>query len=281
METYGARCVPSPSTETAAGRAILAEDPDCPGSLGIATSEALEVAGGNPDVNYAGGSVLNHVLLHQSVIGQEAMAQFALADDYPDIVIGATGGGSNFGGLAFPFLGEQLRGGRTVRVVAAEPASCPTMTEGTLAYDFGDTAGLTPLIKMHTLGHSFMPPPVHAGGLRYHGMAPLVSEALNRELIEAVAVGQLSCFASGIAFARAEGIVPAPESAHAIEVAVREALRCREEGTSRSILFGLSGHGHFDLAAYEAYLSGSLSDQAFDHAALGESLAKLPGLVDA
>jgi tryptophan synthase beta chain len=281
METYGARCVPSPSTETNAGRAILAEDPDCPGSLGIATSEALEVAGGNPEVNYAGGSVLNHVLLHQSVIGQEAMAQFALAEDYPDIVIGATGGGSNFGGLAFPFLGAQLRGGRSVRVVAAEPASCPTMTAGTLAYDFGDTAGLTPLLKMHTLGHSFMPPPVHAGGLRYHGMAPLVSEALNRELIEAVTVGQLSCFASGITFARAEGIVPAPESAHAIDVAVREALRCREEGTSRTILFGLSGHGHFDLAAYEAYLSGSLSDEAFDPAALGESLARLPGLVNA
>ncbi|TCO60578.1 TrpB-like pyridoxal phosphate-dependent enzyme [Actinocrispum wychmicini] len=279
MATYGARCVPSPSTETAAGRAILAEDPDCPGSLGIATSEALEVAGGNSDVNYAGGSVLNHVLLHQSVIGQEAIAQFALADDYPDIVIGATGGGSNFGGLAFPFLGAQLRGGSTVRVIAAEPSSCPTMTQGTLSYDFGDTAGLTPLIKMHTLGHSFVPPPVHAGGLRYHGMAPLVSEALDRDLIEATAVKQLSCFASGITFARAEGIVPAPESTHAIDVAIREALRCRDEGVARTILFGLSGHGHFDLGAYEAYLSGSLRDEEFDPAALESSLAKLPGFV--
>ena len=281
MATYGARCVPSPSMETAAGRAILAEDPDCPGSLGIATSEALEIAGGNPEVNYAGGSVLNHVLLHQTVIGQEAMAQFALADDYPDIVIGATGGGSNFGGLAFPFIGEQLRGGRRVRVIAAEPASCPTMTQGTLAYDFGDTAGLTPLIKMHTLGHSFVPPPVHAGGLRYHGMAPLVSDVLERELIEATAVKQLGCFASGITFARAEGIIPAPESSHAIDVAIREAVRCREEGTSKAIVFGLSGHGHFDLAAYEKYLTGSLEDHEVDQDALGKALSNLPGLVQA
>ncbi|ALG09242.1 TrpB-like pyridoxal phosphate-dependent enzyme [Kibdelosporangium phytohabitans] len=281
METYGARCVPSPSTETAAGRAILAEDPDCPGSLGIATSEAIEVAAGDAGTNYGGGSVLNHVLLHQTVIGQEAIAQFALADDYPDIVIGCTGGGSNFGGLTFPFLGEQLRGGRKVRVIAAEPESCPTMTRGSFAYDFGDTAGLTPLLKMHTLGHSFMPPPVHAGGLRYHGMAPLVSEALDQNLIEAAAVNQLNCFASGIAFARSEGIVPAPESTHAIEIAVREAIKCREENTSRTILFGLSGHGHFDLGAYEAYLSGSLRDEALDPAVLSEALAKLPGLVDA
>jgi tryptophan synthase beta chain len=281
METYGARCVPSPSPETNAGRAILADDPDCPGSLGIATSEALEVAGGNPDVNYAGGSVLNHVLLHQSVIGQEAMAQFALADDYPDVVIGATGGGSNFGGLVFPFLGRQLRGGPVVRAVAAEPASCPTITRGTLAYDFGDTAGLTPLIKMHTLGHGFIPPPVHAGGLRYHGMAPLVSEALTRDLMEAVAVKQSSCFASGVTFARAEGIVPAPESTHAIDVAVQEALRCRDEGVGRTILFGLSGHGHFDLGAYESYLSGSLRDEEVDPAALDRSLSALPGFANA
>nr|WP_042188846.1 TrpB-like pyridoxal phosphate-dependent enzyme [Kibdelosporangium sp. MJ126-NF4]CEL18492.1 Tryptophan synthase beta chain like [Kibdelosporangium sp. MJ126-NF4]CTQ97976.1 Tryptophan synthase beta chain like (EC 4.2.1.20) [Kibdelosporangium sp. MJ126-NF4] len=281
METYGARCVPSPSTETSAGRAILAKDPDCPGSLGIATSEAIEVAAGDAGTNYGGGSVLNHVLLHQTVIGQEAIAQFALADDYPDIVIGCTGGGSNFGGLTFPFLGEQLRGGKAVRVIAAEPESCPTMTRGQFAYDFGDTAGLTPLLKMHTLGHSFMPPPVHAGGLRYHGMAPLVSEALQQNLIEATAVNQLNCFASGITFARSEGIVPAPESTHAIEVAVREAIRCREENTSKTILFGLSGHGHFDLGAYEAYLSGALRDEALDPAALSEALAKLPALVDA
>lgn len=281
METYGARCVPSPSIETEAGRVILAEDPDCPGSLGIATSEALEVAGGDPLTNYAGGSVLNHVLIHQTVIGQEALAQFALADDYPDVVIGCTGGGSNFGGLTFPFLGEQLRGGKAVRVIAAEPAACPTMTKGTLAYDFGDTAGLSPLIKMHTLGHSYMPPPVHAGGLRYHGMAPMVSEALSQNLIEATAVNQLSCFASGITFARAEGIVPAPESAHAIDVAIQEALRCREEGTSKTILFGLSGHGVFDLGAYEAYLSGSLRDEHHDAARVDEALAKLPNLVNA
>jgi tryptophan synthase beta chain len=281
METYGARCTASPSTETAAGRAVLAEDPDCPGSLGIATSEALEVAGADPATNYAGGSVLNHVLLHQSVIGQEALRQFALAEDYPDIVIGCAGGGSNFGGLTFPFLGERLRGGAAVRVIAAEPAACPTMTRGKLAYDFGDTAGLTPLIKMHTLGHSFVPPPVHAGGLRYHGMAPLVSEALHRELIEATAVSQVSCFASGITFARAEGIVPAPESTHAIDVAVREAARCREEGVARTILFGLSGHGHFDLAAYEAFLSGALRDEDYDPAKADEALAKLPSLVDA
>jgi tryptophan synthase beta chain len=281
METYGARCTPSPSTETAAGRAVLAADPDCPGSLGIATSEALEVAGGDPATNYAGGSVLNHVLLHQTVIGQEAIAQFSLADDYPDIVVGCTGGGSNFGGLAFPFLGEALRGGPAVRVIAAEPAACPTMTQGKFDYDFGDTAGLTPLLRMHTLGHGFIPPPVHAGGLRYHGMAPLVSEALDRNLIEAVAVGQLDCFAAGVGFARAEGIVPAPESTHAIEAAMREALRCREEGRARTILFGLSGHGHFDLAAYESYLAGTMREERYDENAVATSLAALPTLAGA
>jgi tryptophan synthase beta chain len=281
METYGARCTPSPSTDTAAGRAILAADPDCPGSLGIATSEALEIAGGDPATNYAGGSVLNHVLLHQTVIGQEALAQFALADDYPDIVVGCTGGGSNFGGLAFPFLGASLRGGPAVRVIAAEPAACPTMTKGRLDYDFGDTAGLTPLLRMHTLGHDFVPPPVHAGGLRYHGMAPLVSEALGQDLIEAVAAGQLDCFTAGVRFARAEGIVPAPESTHAIEVAIREAVRCREEDTPRTILFGLSGHGHFDLAAYESFLTGAMRDEEFDQDAVERSLAALPSLADA
>jgi tryptophan synthase beta chain len=279
METYGARCTPSPSRETAAGRAVLAEDPDCPGSLGIATSEALEVAGGDSATNYAGGSVLNHVLLHQSVIGQEALAQFALADDYPDVVVGCAGGGSNFGGLTFPFLGAHLRGGPAVRVIAAEPAACPTMTRGTLAYDFGDTAGLTPLLRMHTLGHTFVPPPVHAGGLRYHGIAPLVSEVLAQDLIEATAVPQVGCFASGLTFARAEGIIPAPESTHAIHVAVREALRCKEEGRGRTILFGLSGHGHFDLGAYEAYLSGTLRDEEYDPAEAEAALAALPALV--
>jgi tryptophan synthase beta chain len=281
METYGARCVPSPSEQTEAGRKILAADPDCPGSLGIATSEALEVAMNDPDTNYAGGSVLNHVLLHQSVIGQEAIAQFALADDYPDIVIGCTGGGSNFGGLAFPFLGERIRTGRALRVIAAEPAACPTLTRGKFAYDFGDTAGLTPLLKMYTLGHSFVPPSFHAGGLRYHGMAPLVSAALEQNLIEATAVAQTGCFEAGIQFARTEGIVPAPESTHAISVAVAEALRCREEGRAETILFGLSGHGHFDLAAYEQYLAGSLRDESYDEAQLQGALDALPGLVSA
>ena len=281
METYGARCVASPSTETAAGRAILAEDPDCSGSLGIATSEAIEVAMNDPETNYAGGSVLNHVLLHQTVIGQEALKQMALAEDYPDVVIGCVGGGSNFGGLTFPFLGERLRNGRDIRVIAAEPAACPTMTRGRLAYDFGDTAGLTPLLRMHTLGHTFVPPSFHAGGLRYHGMAPLVSAALTENLIEAVAVQQSNCFSAGVTFARSEGIVPAPEATHAIAVTIREALRCKEEGRSEVILFGLSGHGHFDLTAYEEYLSGALRNEPYDQVQLDAALAKLPGLVDA
>lgn len=280
METYGATCVPSPSTETNAGRAILADDPECPGSLGIATSEAIEVAMRDAGTNYAGGSVLNHVLTHQTVIGQEAIRQMVLADDYPDIVIGCAGGGSNLGGLTFPFLGESLRSGRAVRVIAAEPAACPTLTKGRLAYDFGDAAQLTPLLKMYTLGHTFVPPPFHAGGLRYHGMAPLVSSAMEEKLIEPVAVPQNRCFAAGIRFARAEGIVPAPESNHAIEVAISEALRCREEGRSEAILFGLSGHGHFDLAAYAEYLSGSLRDELYDQHLLDEALARLPALVE-
>ncbi|SEQ98659.1 TrpB-like pyridoxal phosphate-dependent enzyme [Actinokineospora terrae] len=276
MQTYGARCVASPSTETETGRAILARDPDSPGSLGIAASEAVEIAANDPTTNYAGGSVLNHVLLHQTVIGQEAIVQFAMADDYPDVVVGCAGGGSNLGGLAFPFLGAQLSGGRPVHVIAAEPASCPSMTQGTLAYDFGDTAGFTPLLRMYTLGHGFIPPPLQAGGLRYHGMAPLVSEAVAQGLIDPVAVAQTACFAAGVRFARTEGIVPAPESTHAVEVAIREALRCREEGVSRTILFGLSGHGHFDLGAYEDYLSGTLRDGRFEADKMTAALAELP-----
>ncbi|GAA4238456.1 TrpB-like pyridoxal phosphate-dependent enzyme [Actinomadura meridiana] len=279
METYGATCTPSPSRETRAGREILAADPECSGSLGIATSEAIEVAMDDPTTNYAGGSVLNHVLLHQSVIGQEAIAQFGMAEDWPDIVVGCAGGGSNLGGLSFPFLGEHLRDGRTTRVIGAEPAACPTMTRGRLAYDFGDTAQLTPLLKMHTLGHGFIPPSLHAGGLRYHGMAPLVSAAVEQGLIEPVAVPQTDCFAAGLRFARAEGIVPAPESTHAIQVAVAEALRCREEGVSRSILFGLSGHGHFDLSAYEAYLGGTLANDPCDEDGMTAALAALPDVV--
>jgi tryptophan synthase beta chain len=232
----------------------------------------------DPGTNYAGGSVLNHVLLHQSVIGQEAIKQLALADDYPDIVVGCAGGGSNLGGLAFPFLGKRLRENVPVRVIAAEPAACPTLTRGKFAYDFGDTAGLTPLLMMHTLGHSFVPPSFHAGGLRYHGMAPLVSAALSANLIEAVAVRQTKCFEAGIQFARAEGIIPAPESTHAIQVAISEALRCKEEGKAQTILFGLSGHGHFDLTAYEQHLAGSLRDDAYDQALLDRALAGLPSV---
>jgi tryptophan synthase beta chain len=276
METYGARCVASPSTETESGRAILARMPDSNGSLGIAISEAVEVAARNPDTKYALGSVLNHVLLHQTVIGIEAIEQMQQADAYPDVVIGCAGGGSNFAGIAFPFLGEKLRGGRDVRAIAVEPAACPTLTRGRYAYDFGDTGHLTPLTKMHTLGSTFMPPGFHAGGLRYHGMAPLVSHAMQQGLIEARAYHQNPCFEAGLMFARAEGIVPAPESTHAVRAAIDEALAAREAGTSPVILFCLSGHGHFDMQAYTDYLSGKLEDRDYDADALATSLAQLP-----
>jgi tryptophan synthase beta chain len=278
METYGARCVASPSPETAAGRAILERDPRHPGSLGIAISEAVEVAARRDDTKYALGSVLNHVLLHQTVVGLEAMAQMELADDWPDVLVGCTGGGSNFAGLVFPFLGAQLRGGRAVRVIAVEPAACPSLTRGRYAYDFGDTAHLTPLTKMHTLGSAFTPPGFHAGGLRYHGMAPLVSHVKELGLVEAVAFDQLRCFAAGIEFARAEGIVPAPEANHAVCGAIDEALRCREEGVSRAILFNLCGHGHFDMQAYVDYLAGQLTDQRYDEAELAMALSGLPSV---
>jgi tryptophan synthase beta chain len=278
METYGARCVASPSPETAAGRAILERDPKHPGSLGIAISEAVEVAARRDDTKYALGSVLNHVLLHQTVVGLEAMAQMELADDWPDVLVGCTGGGSNFAGLVFPFLGAQLRGGRALRVIAVEPAACPSLTRGHYAYDFGDTAHLTPLTKMHTLGSTFTPPGFHAGGLRYHGMAPLVSHVKELGLVEAVAFDQLRCFAAGIEFARAEGIVPAPEANHAVCGAIDEALRCREEGVSRAILFNLCGHGHFDMQAYVDYLAGQLTDQRYDEAELAMALSGLPSV---
>ncbi len=278
MESFGARCVPSPSEETAAGRAILAERPDSPGSLGIAISEAVEVAATRDDTNYALGSVLNHVLLHQTVVGQEAMVQFEMADDYPDILIGCTGGGSNFAGLAFPFLGEKLRGGREVRLIAVEPTACPTLTRGKYAYDFGDTAHLTPLVKMHTLGSTFVPPGFHAGGLRYHGMAPLISHAHDLGLLEARAYNQTECFEAGVALARAEGILPAPEANHAVKAAIDEALRCKEEGTARTILFNLCGHGHFDMQAYTDYFAGKLVDQTYDEAELAMALAGLPSV---
>jgi tryptophan synthase beta chain len=276
MQAYGARCVASPSQETAAGRAILAAHPDHPGSLGIAISEAVEMAARREDTKYALGSVLNHVLLHQSVIGLEAMQQFEMAGEDPDIIIACTGGGSNFAGIAFPFLGAQLRGGRKRRFIAVEPAACPSLTQGRYTYDFGDTAHLTPLTKMHTLGSTFTPPGFHAGGLRYHGMAPLISHVKELGLIEAQAYHQTVCFDAGVQFARAEGIIPAPESNHAIRCAVDQALLCKQEGTSRVILFNLSGHGHFDMQAYTDYHAGKLVDQTYDEADMAMALAALP-----
>lgn len=278
METYGAKCIASPSMETNYGRSVLARSPDNNGSLGIAISEAVEVAASRDDTKYALGSVLNHVLLHQTVIGLEAIAQLERADDYPDVIVGCTGGGSNFAGLAFPFLGARLRGGRKLRIVAVEPAACPSLTRGRYAYDFGDTGHMTPLSKMHTLGSEFMPPGFHAGGLRYHGMAPLVSHVKQLGLIEARAYHQMQCFEAGVFFARHEGIVPAPEANHAIKGAIDEAVRCREEGRSRAILFNLSGHGHFDMQAYTDYFAGKLTDQDYDESELAMALAGLPSV---
>ncbi|PWW58252.1 TrpB-like pyridoxal phosphate-dependent enzyme [Actinokineospora spheciospongiae] len=261
METFGAKVTASPSGSTEAGRAALAADPDATGSLGLAISEAVEAAvGSGGSAKYALGSVLNHVLLHQTVVGQEAIAQLELADDYPDILIGAAGGGSNFAGLVLPFLRDRLRGGRAVRTIAVEPSSCPSLTRGTYEYDFGDTAGLTPLAKMHTLGHDFVPPSIHAGGLRYHGMAPIVSALVDLEYTEPRAVPQTACFEAGVTFARNEGIVPAPESTHAVRVAIDEALHCKETGEEKTILFSLSGHGNFDMQAYLDYFAGVLRD---------------------
>ena len=276
METYGATCVASPSNETNSGRAILAQDPNSPGSLGIAISEAVEVAAQSGDTKYSLGSVLNHVLLHQTVIGQEAIEQMEAADAYPDVVIGCAGGGSNFGGIAFPFLGKKLRDKRDVRLIAVEPSACPSLTRGRYAFDFGDTGHLTPLMKMHTLGSTFIPPGFHAGGLRYHGMSALVSHCKELGLIEARAYHQNPCFEAGVMFARTEGIVPAPESNHAVRAAIDEALKAREEGKSPTILFNLSGHGHFDMQAYLDYFSGKLLDKDYDAAALEASLALLP-----
>ena len=278
MESFGARCVASPSSETESGKAILAHRPDHPGSLGIAISEAVECAAKRRDTNYALGSVLSHVLLHQTVVGQEAMIQMEMAGDYPDVIVGCTGGGSNFAGIAFPFLGAQCRGGKKVRIVAVEPSACPSLTRGKYAYDFGDTAHLTPLAKMHTLGSTFTPPGFHAGGLRYHGMAPLVSHVLELGLIEATSYQQRTCFDAGVQFARAEGIIPAPEANHAVRGAIEEALRAKEEGTSRVILFNLCGHGHFDMQAYTDYFAGKLVDQDYDEAELAMALAGLPSV---
>jgi len=276
MESWGAECVASPSTETNAGRRILREHPSSPGSLGIAISEAVEVAAEHTDTKYSLGSVLNHVLLHQTVIGQEAMVQLEMAGDYPDIIVGCTGGGSNFAGIAFPFIGAGLRGGPKPRVIACEPTACPSLTRGKYAYDFGDTGHLTPLVKMHTLGSTFVPPGFHAGGLRYHGMAPLVSLLQELGLIESRALAQTDCFAAGLQFARTEGILPAPEANHAVRGMVEEALRCKAEGISRTILVNLCGHGHFDMQAYIDYQAGKLGDHSYDEAALFAAIAVLP-----
>ena len=280
METWGATCVPSPSTETAAGRAMLERDPDSTGSLGMAISEAVEDAIGREDTKYSLGSVLNHVLLHQTVIGQEAIEQMEQAGVWPDVIVGCVGGGSNFAGLTFPFLREKLAGRRDVRVVATEPAACPTLTRGTYAYDFGDTAQMTPLVKMHTLGHDFVPAGIHAGGLRYHGAAPLVSLLLEQGLIEATAVKQRAAFEAAITFARHEGILPAPEPSHAIRTTIDEALAAKEAGEPRTILFGLCGHGHFDLTAYDSYLSGSLQDYEHPQSVIEAALAGLPSMAE-
>ncbi len=279
METFGARCIASPSDTTASGRAILAEHPDSTGSLGIAISEAVEVAAQDPDAKYALGSVLNHVLLHQTVTGLEAIQQMEMADAEPDMVIGCTGGGSNFAGIVFPYLGRQLRaGGGKMQFIAVEPSACPTLTKGLFAYDFGDTAHLTPLCKMYTLGSTFVPPGFHAGGLRYHGMAPQVSHLAKLGLISARSYNQLECFAAGIEFAKAEGIIPAPESNHAVRAAIDEAEKCRETGEAKTILFLLSGHGNFDMGAYTDYLAGKLQDLVYEESEVAMALAGLPSV---
>jgi tryptophan synthase beta chain len=277
IQSWGATVIPSPSNETESGRAVLAEHPDSPGSLGIAISEAVEDAAGRDDTAYSLGSVLNHVLLHQTVIGQEALAQLEQAGAFPDVVIGCVGGGSNFAGLAFPFLREKI-GGRELDVLACEPAACPTLTRGLFAYDFGDTSKLTPLVPMHTLGHDFVPEPIHAGGLRYHGVAPLISQLVRDGLIRAEAYVQSEVFASALLFAGTEGIIPAPEAAHAIHGTLKAAKEADEAGEERTILFNLSGHGHFDMGAYDNYLAGNLADVALDEDEIERALRAIEGL---
>jgi tryptophan synthase beta chain len=272
----GAKVHRSPSDLTQAGRSILAENPQHPGSLGIAISEAVEVAAGDPGIRYALGSVLNHVLLHQTIIGEEALLQFEQIGETPDVIVGCTGGGSNFGGLSFPFLREKLAGRIDPTIRAVEPSSCPSLTRGVYAYDFGDTAGMTPLLKMHTLGHGFVPDPIHAGGLRYHGMSPLLSHVYELGLIEALALPQTECFSAAVQFARTEGIVPAPEPTHAIAACIREALAAKESGEEKVILTALCGHGHFDLAAYDTYLSGRLVDEDVSDERFAQALENLP-----
>ena len=276
IETFGATVHRSPSDVTQVGRQLAQDPGNLSGSLGIAISEAVEVAATNADTRYALGSVLNHVLLHQTIIGQEALLQMAMAGDTPTLVVGCTGGGSNFAGLSFPFIREKLAGRMSPRILAVEPASCPSLTRGVYAYDFGDTAGMTPLMKMHTLGHDFIPDPIHAGGLRYHGMAPLISHLYEEGMMDAVAVPQSECFAAAVQFARTEGIVPAPEPTHAIAMAIREALKAKETGEETVILTALCGHGHFDLAAYEQYLAGAMVDEDVTQERLNRALATLP-----
>lgn len=278
METWGAKVHPSPSNVTQTGRSILQKDPHCPGSLGIAVSEAVEAAMENGNTKYSLGSLLNHVLLHQTIIGEECLKQMALVKETPDVIIGCTGGGSNFSGLAFPFIREKIKGKMNPIIRAVEPAACPSLTKGVYTYDFGDTAGITPLLKMHTLGHDFIPDPIHAGGLRYHGMAPLVSHLYNLGVMEAVAIPQLECFQGALEFARTEGIIPAPEPTHAIAAVVREALQCRETGEEKVILMALCGHGHFDLVAYEKYLHGLMIDLAYPLEKVAEAMSRIPAV---
>ncbi len=275
MQLWGAEVIASPSPRTNAGRSILAKDPESQGSLGIAISEAVEDAATHEDTRYALGSVLNHVCMHQTVIGLEAKEQLKLAGDYPDVVIGCHGGGSNFAGIGFPFVADKANGKR-VRIVAVEPTSCPTLTKGVYAFDYGDTAKMAPIAKMYTLGHDFMPPGIHAGGLRYHGASPLVSQLVHEKIVEARAVPQLACFEAAVQFARTEAIIPAPESSHAIRGAIDEALRAKQEGKERVILFNLSGHGHVDMAAYDEYFAGRLEDFEYPSEKVQESLKHLP-----
>ena len=277
METWGATCVPSPSPDTKAGRDMLAKDPDCTGSLGLAISEAVEDAATRDDTHYSLGSVLNHVLLHQTIIGEETRKQMEMAGEYPDIIVGCIGGGSNFAGQFLPWIRDKISGQKPdLRIICVEPQAAPTLTRGPYAYDFGDVAGLTPLLKMYTLGHDFIPPPVHAGGLRYHGMAPIICHLYNLGLVEAQAVHQLATFEAGVTFARTEGIISAPEPCHNLKVAIDEALKCKESGEAKTILIAHSGHGHFDLAAYDSYLSGKMQDYEFPEEKMKEALASLP-----
>jgi tryptophan synthase beta chain len=277
METWGATCVPSPSQDTKAGRDMLEKWPDCPGSLGLAISEAVEDALTRDDTHYSLGSVLNHVLLHQTIIGEETRKQMEMAGAYPDIIVGCVGGGSNFAGQFLPWIRDKISGVKPdLRIVCVEPQSCPTMTKGIYAYDFGDTAGMAPIVKMYTLGHSFVPPPIHAGGLRYHGMAPIICKLYDLGLIEAVAVHQTAAFEAGVKFSRTEGIITGPEPCHDLRVAIDEALKCKESGEAKTILIAHSGHGHFDLAAYDSYLSGKLQDFALPDEEIKKAQAELP-----